>query len=189
MPNPNYMAAQRDISWKHRATLNDWLIDIHYKLNLLPETLYLAINLIDRFLSLRIVSLAKLQLVGITGMFIAAKYEEVLPPSVQNYIIMTDNGYKKEEILHAERYMLSVLKFNVQYPNPMNFLRRCSKADNYDIQTRTLAKYFIEISVMDERFISCTPSVIAAAGLYLARKMLRRGAWVCMLSVPMLDNC
>ncbi len=52
----------------------------------MPETLYLAINLVDRFLSFRFSSLAKLQLVGVTCMFIAAKVEETLAPSVTNFI-------------------------------------------------------------------------------------------------------
>jgi G2/mitotic-specific cyclin 1/2 len=137
------------------------------------------VNIIDRFLSLRIVSLVKLQLVGITAMFIAAKYEEVLAPSINNFVYMADNGYTAEEILKAERYILSVLEFNLQYPSPMSFLRRCSKAEQYDIQTRTLAKYLMEISLLDENFLACPPSMIAASALYLARKMLNRGVWVC----------
>ena len=156
----------------------DWLIEVHNKFRLLPETLYLACNIIDRFLSLRVVSLVKLQLVGITAMFIAAKYEEVVAPSVKNFVYMADNGYTEDEILKAERYVLSVLEFNLQYPSPMSFLRRVSKAEYYDIQTRTLAKYLMEVSLMDEKFLSVVPSQIAAAGLYLARRMLSRGQWV-----------
>lgn len=177
MPNPDYMESQKELQWKMRAILIDWLIDVHNKFRLLPETLYLAVNIIDRFLSLRVVSLVKLQLVGITSMFIAAKYEEVIAPSVKNFIYMADNGYTDEEILRAERYVLQVLDFNLQYPSPMSFLRRCSKAEQYDVQTRTLAKYLMEISLVDHAFLSIVPSKVAAAGLYLARKMLNRGEW------------
>ncbi|KAJ3219160.1 G2/mitotic-specific cyclin [Dinochytrium kinnereticum] len=177
MPNPNYMDSQKELQWKMRAILVDWLIEVHHKFRLLPETLYMSVNIIDRFLSLRVVSLVKLQLVGVTAMFIASKYEEVVPPSVKNFIYMADNGYTDEEILKAERYVLAVLDFNLQYPSPMSFLRRCSKAEHYDIQTRTLAKYLMEISLVDHRFLDVAPSQVAGAGLYLARKMLRRGAW------------
>ncbi|OLL26700.1 G2/mitotic-specific cyclin cdc13 [Neolecta irregularis DAH-3] len=177
LPNPDYMATQKDLQWSMRGILVDWLIEVHAKFRLLPETLFLAINIIDRFLSLRVVSLAKLQLVGITAMFIAAKYEEVLAPSIQSFVYMADNGYTDDEILTAERYVLGVLDFNLSYPNPMNFLRRNSKADNYDIQTRTVAKYFMEISCLDHRFLKYPPSMIAAAGMYLARRTLYRGDW------------
>lgn len=135
------MANQRDINWHLRGVLVDWLIDVHAKFRLLPETLFLTLNIIDRFLSVRTISLSKLQLVGVTAMFVAAKYEEVLCPSVQNFLYLADGGYTDEEILRAERYMIRVLDFNLSYANPMNFLRRISKADNYDIQTRTVAKY------------------------------------------------
>jgi G2/mitotic-specific cyclin 2 len=181
MPNPNYMDSQKELQWKMRIILVDWLIDVHNKFRLLPETLYLAVNIIDRFLSLRVVSLVKLQLVGITSMFIAAKYEEIIAPSVKNFVYMADNGYSEPEILKAERYVLQVLDFNLQYPSPMSFLRRCSKAEQYDVQTRTLAKYLMEISLVDHQFLVFTPSLVAASGIYLARKMLDRGPWVILI--------
>jgi len=59
----------------------------------------------------------------------------------------------------------------------MNFLRRISKADQYDIQVRTVAKYLLEISLVDHRFLIFPPSLVAAAGIYLARHMLDRGGW------------
>ncbi|RKP23746.1 cyclin-like protein [Syncephalis pseudoplumigaleata] len=177
MPNPRYMAQQKELQWNMRGILVDWLIDVHNRFQLLPETLFLTINLIDRFLSLRVVSLVKLQLVGITSMFIAAKYEEVMAPSIQNFIYMADDGYKEEEVLRAERYMLQTIDFNLSTPNPLNFLRRISKADDYDVQTRTVAKYLMEIPLVDHRLIDQPWSKIAAAAMYLARKMLNRGPW------------
>ncbi|KAJ1656213.1 G2/mitotic-specific cyclin [Dispira simplex] len=177
LPNPCYMDQQKELAWKMRGILVDWLVEVHTKFRLLGETLFLTVNLIDRFLSKRTVSLVKLQLVGITAMFVAAKYEEIMAPSVQNFIYMADGGYSDEEVLNAERYLLQVLGFDLSYPNPLNFLRRVSKADNYDFQTRTLAKYFMEISLVDYRFLACPPSLLAAAGTYLSRKMLDRGPW------------
>lgn len=82
MPNPNYMETQNEIQWHQRTTLVDWLVQIHARYHLTPETLWIAVNIIDRFLSKRVVSLVKLQLVGVTAMFIAAKYEEIVAPSV-----------------------------------------------------------------------------------------------------------
>ncbi|BFZ58467.1 G2/mitotic-specific cyclin [Savitreella phatthalungensis] len=177
MPAANYMSRQKDLQWKMRGILVDWLIEVHTKFRLLPETLFLAVNIIDRFLSLRVCSLPKLQLVGLTALFIAAKYEEVMCPSIQNFIYMADGGYTDEEILQAEQYVLQTLDFNLSYPNPMNFLRRISKADAYDIQVRTVAKYLLEISLVDHRFLPFPPSLLSAAGMYLARYMLDRGGW------------
>jgi hypothetical protein len=99
------MSNQAELKWKMRAILVDWLVDVHTKFRLLPETLYLAINLIDRFLSLRVVSCAKLQLVGVAAMFIASKYEEICHPTIANFIFLADGGYTEEEVLKAERYV------------------------------------------------------------------------------------
>ena len=178
MPNANYMEHQDYLEWKMRGILVDWLIEVHTRFRLLPETLFLAINIVDRFLSSKVVPLDKLQLVGITAMFIASKYEEVLSPHVGNFVHVADDGFTIDEVLSAERYTLSTLKYDLSYPNPMNFLRRISKADNYDIQTRTVGKYLMEISLVDHRFLEYRQSHIAAASMYLARMILERGPWV-----------
>ncbi|KAL9619864.1 MAG: hypothetical protein Q9204_008263 [Flavoplaca sp. TL-2023a] len=177
MPNPEYMDHQDHLEWHLRGVLVDWLIEVHARFHLLPETIFLAINIIDRFLSTRVVELEKLQLVGITAMFIASKYEEVLSPHVQNFKHVADDGFSEEEILKAERFVLAALNYNLSYPNPMNFLRRISKADNYNVQTRTLGKYLLEISLLDHRFMKYPPSQIAAASMYLARLILEQGEW------------
>ncbi|KAF2202707.1 A/B/D/E cyclin [Delitschia confertaspora ATCC 74209] len=177
MANPDYMDNQADLEWKMRGILVDWLLEVHTRFRLLPETLFLAVNIIDRFLSTKIVQLDRLQLVGVTAMFIASKYEEVLSPHVQNFRHVADDGFTEEEILSAERFVLAALNYDLSYPNPMNFLRRISKADNYDIQTRTLGKYLLEISCLDHRFIGHPPSQVAAAAMYLARLVLERGEW------------
>lgn len=177
MANPNYMDFQGEIRWHMRATLVDWLMQVHMRYHMMPETLWIAMNVVDRFLSARVVSLAKLQLVGVTAMFIAAKYEEILAPSVDEFVFMTENGYTRDEILKGERIILTTLDFNISgYCSPYSWCRRISKADDYDIQTRTLAKFFMELTLFDHRFLRAKPSLIAAIAMYLSRKMLG-GSW------------
>jgi len=182
MANPDYMDNQNELEWKMRGILVDWLLEVHTRFRLLPETLFLAVNIIDRFLSAKVVQLDRLQLVGVTAMFIASKYEEVLSPHVQNFRHVADDGFTEDEILSAERFVLAALNYDLSYPNPMNFLRRISKADNYDIQTRTLGKYLLEIGCLDHRFLAHPPSQVAAAAMYLARLVLERGPWDATLS-------
>lgn len=191
LPNPAYMDHQDDLEWKTRGILIDWLIEVHTRFHLLPETLFLAINIIDRFLSAKVVQLDRLQLVGVAAMFIASKYEEVLSPHVANFRHVADDGFSEDEILAAERTILGVLKYDLSYPNPMNFLRRISKADNYDIQCRTIGKYLMEISLLDHRFMAYRPSHVAAAAMYLARLIFDRGEWASHLfsQSPPVDPC
>ncbi|PPQ99134.1 hypothetical protein CVT24_009324 [Panaeolus cyanescens] len=177
MPNPTYMDGQNEITWAMRQTLVDWLLQVHLRYHMLPETLWIAVNIVDRFLTKRVVSLLKLQLVGVTAMFIAAKYEEILAPSVEEFVFMTENGYTKEEILKGERIMLQTLEFRIsQYCSPYSWMRKISKADDYDIQTRTLSKFLTEVTLLDHRFLRVKPSLIAAVGMYSARIMLG-GNW------------
>ncbi|KAJ1970423.1 B-type cyclin, partial [Dimargaris xerosporica] len=177
LPSPTYMDKQHELEWNMRSILVDWLVQVHWRFCLLPETLFLCVNYIDRFLSHKAVSLEKLQLVGATALLIAAKFEEIHVPSISDFVYMVDNAYTCDEIMKAERFMISLLEFDLAFPGPMSFLRRISKADDYDIQTRTLAKYLIEVTIMDQRFLPFTASKVAAAGHFLARRMLNKGPW------------
>ena len=91
---------------------------------------------------------------------------------VKNYAYFTDGSYTPEEVVQAEKYMLTILNFDLNYPNPMNFLRRISKADDYDVQSRTLGKYLLEITIVDYKFIGMRPSLCCALAMYLARLIL-----------------
>ncbi|KIJ51552.1 hypothetical protein M422DRAFT_26955 [Sphaerobolus stellatus SS14] len=177
MPGERYVDGQGEITWEMRQTLVDWLLQVHLRYRLLPETLWIAVNIVDRFLTKRVVSLVKLQLVGVTAMFIAAKYEEIMAPSVDEFVFMTENGYQRDEILKGERIILQTLDFRVSsYCTPYSWIRRISKADDYDLQTRTLSKFLMEVTLLDYRFLRVKPSMIAAVGMYSARKMLG-GDW------------
>lgn len=187
LPNANYMDMQTEIQWSMRSVLMDWVIQVHTRFGLLPETLFLTVNYIDRFLTAKIVSLGKLQLVGATALFLAAKYEEINCPSVQEIAYMVDHGYTVEEILKAERFMLSMLNFEMGWPGPMSFLRRISKADDYDLESRTLAKYLLEVAIMDERFVSSPASYLAAGAHCLSRLILGKGEWVSSAHILLSD--
>lgn len=174
LPDSQYLFKQKHLKPKMRSILVDWLVEMHLRFRLLPETLFLAINIMDRFMSLEVVQIDKLQLLATGSLFIAAKYEEVFLPLVKNYAYFTDGLYTEDEILQAEKYVLTVLSFDLSYPNPMNFLRRISKADDYDVQSRTLGKYLLEILIIDYKFIGMLPSLCLASAMYIARSILAK---------------
>ncbi|PFH53068.1 hypothetical protein AMATHDRAFT_138498, partial [Amanita thiersii Skay4041] len=177
MADPNYMDGQTEINWGMRQTLIDWLLQVHLRYHMLPETLWIAVNIVDRFLTKRVISVNKFQLVGVTAMFIAAKYEEILAPSVDEFVFMTENGFTRDEILKGERIILQTLDFQIShYCSPYSWMRKISKADDYELQTRTLSKFLTEVTLLDHRFLRAKPSLIAAVGMFSARKMLG-GDW------------
>ena len=77
----------------------DFMLQVHYKFELMDETLYLTVNIIDRFLARQTVVRKKLQLVGVTAMLLACKYEEVSVPIVEDFIMISDRAYARAEVL------------------------------------------------------------------------------------------
>lgn len=172
--NPNFLTIQTEITDKMRAILVDWLIEVHRMFKLIPETLFLAVNIIDRYLAVKVVSRDKLQLVGITAMLIASKYEEIYSPCCGDFVYISDGAYTKEQILVIEQHILNTLSFNLLHPAPLHFLRRFSKAAGSDYTMHTLCKYLIEVMLLDVKFTKFTASQIAAGSVYLARIMTER---------------
>lgn len=167
------MDIQQDINERMRSILVDWLVEVHLKFKLVPESLYLTINLIDRYLEKEQVHRSKLQLIGVTAMLIACKYEEIYPPIVKDFVYITDNAYTKEEILEQERKMLQALDFDIQITSAYRFLERYAKIMKADPVIFNLARYLIELSLVSYRMIRFSQSNLAGAALYLALKMTK----------------
>ncbi|GAQ89765.1 Cyclin B and related kinase-activating proteins [Klebsormidium nitens] len=175
--SPQYMGRQADINDKMRAILVDWLVEVHLKFKLTPETLFLTTNLIDRFLALHPVTRKHLQLVGVTAMLIASKYEEIWAPEVKDFVYISDNAYDKDQILAMEKLMLNTLKFNLTVPTPYVFMCRYLKAAAADKQLETTAFFLVELCLVEYAFLRFTPSLLAAAAVHTALKTLNRTPW------------
>lgn len=78
----------------------------------------------------------QLQLVGVTAMFLASKYEEMYVPAIDDFVYMTDNTYTKSEIRQMEISILKTLNFMFGKPLPLHFLRRFSKAGQVNLFLR-----------------------------------------------------
>ena len=95
-PSPDCIKQQKEINLKMRLILIDWLLEVHLKFKLLPETLYLSVNLIDRYCALKPVNRENYQLYGVTAMLLASKYEEIYAPEIRDFIFITDKAYTQE---------------------------------------------------------------------------------------------
>ncbi|KAI3424014.1 Cyclin N-terminal domain-containing protein [Psidium guajava] len=167
--SPNYMDQQHDINERMRGILIDWLIEVHYKFELMDETLYLTVNLIDRFLAIQPVVKKKLQLVGVTAMLLACKYEEVSVPVVEDLILISDKAYSRKEVLEMERLMVNTLHFNMSVPTPYVFMRRFLKAAQSDNKLKLLSFFIIELSLVEYEMLKFPPSLLAASAIYTAQ--------------------
>ncbi|KAL2517628.1 Cyclin-A2-2 [Abeliophyllum distichum] len=174
-PSGNYMEKlQRDINPGMRGILIDWLVEVSEEYRLVPDTLYLTVNLLDRFLSENYIEKQKLQLLGVTCMLIASKYEEICAPRVEEFCFITDNTYTKEEVVKMESRVLNFLGFQLSVPTTKKFLRRFIQAAqvSYEVpsvELEFLANYLAELTLTEYSFLEFLPSLVAASAVFLAR--------------------
>ena len=111
-----------------RTILISWLMNVQVEFHLLTDTLFLAVSLLDRYLAkVPSVPKRKLQLIGVTAIFLACKYEETMMPTLDCYVSVAADEYTADEILDMENEMLRVLEWNMSVTTAVYFLRRCSK--------------------------------------------------------------
>ncbi|XP_071645143.1 cyclin-A1 [Temnothorax longispinosus] len=177
-PKPGYMKKQPDITYSMRSILIDWLVEVAEEYRLQDETLYLAISYIDRFLSYMSVVRSKLQLVGTAAMFIAAKYEEIYPPDVGEFVYITDDTYSKNQVIKMENLILRVLSFDLTVPTHYTFLLEYCISNNLSDKIKFLAMYLCELSMLEgDPYLQYLPSHLAASAVALARHTLHEEIW------------
>ena len=176
-PSPSYMTKQPHINSKMRSILIDWLVEVHLKFKLMPETLYLTVNLIDRFLERKIVARQRLQLVGVTCMLLASKYEEIYFPEVRDFVYITDRAYTRRQILQMESLILNTLGFELTVPTAVVFAKRYLKAGGASDTTKKLALYFCERMLQEYGMLKYMPSTVAASCVSLALKANNQADW------------
>ncbi|KAI8525949.1 hypothetical protein RHMOL_Rhmol13G0270200 [Rhododendron molle] len=172
----DYIDTQPEINSKMRSILIDWLTDVHRKFELMPESLYLTINIVDRYLSMKTVLRRELQLVGISSMLIACKYEEIWAPEVNDFIKISDNAYDRGDILLMEKAILGKLEWYLTVPTPYVFLVRYIKASvPFDPEMENMVFFLAELGMVHySTIILYCPSMIAASAVYASRCILNK---------------
>ncbi|KAK1175355.1 cyclin-A2-like [Acipenser oxyrinchus oxyrinchus] len=177
-PKAGYMSKQPDITNSMRAILVDWLVEVGEEYKLHSETLYLAVNYIDRFLSSMSVLRGKLQLVGTAAMLLASKFEEIYPPEVAEFVYITDDTYTKKQVLRMEHLVLKVLSFDLAAPTINQFLTQYFLHQQVNKKVESLSLFLGELSLVDsDPFLKYLPSVIAAAAMILSNVTITGDTW------------
>ncbi|CAB1098473.1 unnamed protein product [Ectocarpus sp. CCAP 1310/34] len=172
-----YMDSQPNVNERMRSILIDWLVEVHLKFKLVPDTLYLTVYLIDKYLELETVTRQNLQLVGVTAMLLASKYEEIYPPQIRDLVFITDRAYNRDQILEMESTMASALQFRLTVPTIYCFLLRYLKAAHADKKIVQLSCYVAERMLQEVSMLDYLPSVVACCAIYVARKNMGRTCW------------
>nr|XP_011468840.1 PREDICTED: putative cyclin-B3-1 isoform X3 [Fragaria vesca subsp. vesca] len=181
-PQANFLLIQADITPHMRGILVNWLIEVHFKFDLMQETLYLMVTLLDQYLSQVPIKKNEMQLVGLTALLLASKYEDFWHPRVKELISISAESYTRDQILGMERSILKKLKFRLNTPTPYVFMLRFLKAAQSDTKLEHLAFYLIELCLVEYEPIMVKPSLLCAAAIYVARCTLHiTPAWTPLL--------
>lgn len=168
---PNFMQKQKEINTKMRAIIVNWIIEVHNRFKLLPDTLFLAVIIFDRYMSIiNKIQKEKLQLVGVTSLLLACKYEEIFSPEIRDFVCILDKSYQKEDLMIMENYMMKILKFEVTFPSSLKYfdiLRLEFQIEDswYDVGT-----FLLELSLLDCRFSKYSQAAIATSVCFMICK-------------------
>ncbi|KAF2643481.1 G1/S-specific cyclin CLN2 [Massarina eburnea CBS 473.64] len=176
LPDVNSIDIQTEIQWFMRPYLLDFLVEAHAAFQLLPETLFLAVNLLDRYCSRRVVYKRHYQLVGCAALLIAAKYGDKKDrvPTVRELKSMCCSLYDDEMFTQMEWHVLQTLNWIIGHPSIDGFLQLALSEARYDAEVEHMSLYIAEIALFHKEFVSTKPSVLAKSALALARCILGR---------------
>ena len=176
MPDVDSIDIQTEIQWFMRPYLLDFLVEAHSAFQLLPETLFLTVNLLDRYCSKRVVYKRHYQLVGCAALLIASKYgdKKEKVPTIKELKSMCCSLYDDDMFLQMEWHVLSTIGWTIGHPTVDNFLRMATKENVHDPEVENLALYMLEIALYHREFVSKRSSQLALSALALSRHLLGR---------------
>jgi len=166
LPKIEYMTSQTDINEKMRAVLIDWLVDVSVKFKLVPECLFMTVNCIDRYLTIKQVPRQKLQLVGVASLLTACKYEEIYPPALKNFVYICDHAYTSNQILEMEADILITLDFKLTHTSAYKFLERFCLIADLESKAQIFARYLIETTLLESSMLKYKNSLLAAGAIF-----------------------
>ncbi|CAL4123934.1 unnamed protein product [Meganyctiphanes norvegica] len=176
-PIDKYIDRQPDVSKSMRSILVDWMVEVQESFELNHETLYLAVKIIDLYLTKNVITRDVLQLVGSTAIFIACKFDERIPPYVDDFLYICDDAYNRKELISMEIKILKTIGYDLGIPLSYRFLRRYARCGKVCMEDLTLARYILELSLMDYELIDASDSLLAAAALFLAKAIKEDATW------------
>ena len=177
----NYTTAEKLFELQNKKYFNEkircfifhWLLVNNQKWKLKEESVYLAMNIMDRYVSKVKITNNEYQLIAITSYFIATKYEDIYPPNLNTLLRLCKNGYSNDEVLETEYKILKELKFDILYNSSYKFLKFLFTVSNYqDLKIFYLAQFLLELGIESIEFLSHSPCSRAVSALLVAKKLM-----------------
>ncbi|XP_031638665.1 G2/mitotic-specific cyclin-B3 [Contarinia nasturtii] len=172
-----YLGRQPHLTNWMRTLLVDWMVEVQETFELNHETLYLAVKIVDIYLSKVQIEKEKLQLIGAAALFMSCKYDERTPPLIEDFLYICDGAYKQNELVSMEMDAFRTIGYDLGIPLSYRFLRRYARCGMVTMPELTLARFILEFSLMSYDLITLSDSKIAAACLYMALRMNNKTGW------------
>lgn len=171
-PHRDLFMGAEEVTKREREILINWLIVVQVQFKLLPETLFITVNIIDRYLSQEYITLEKFQLLGVAAMSIASKFQEIYPPLMVDFLEMTSNTYRIDQMRAMEYKVLHVIQFDVNCTPSQTFLENYSRALGVsDQRVLVYASYLLDLALIKAEFLRFKTSEVSLCALEIA--MLR----------------
>lgn len=168
---PNFMSKQREINNKMRAIIVNWIIEVHNRFKLLPDTLFLSVIIFDRYMSLvQGIKKRRLQLVGVTSLLLACKYEEIFSPEVRDFVCILDRAYEREDLMDQENEMMKKLKFEVTFPTSLKYYEILRIEFKIEDEYYDYGCFLLELTLLDARFSNYSQAIIASTVCFMVLK-------------------
>jgi hypothetical protein len=169
----NYIVDCKEITPRTRSMNVEWLIDVNIAMKYKQETLYLATYIMDKFFSMETnIAQSKLQLVTITSLFIASKFEEIEKISKEDCSIYSGHAYTGPDVLKMEMIILEKLEFNIKIDSIHSFLDLFLELDGFDNKKKLLAELICELCLLDEEYLCYRLSFLSISGIVVVNRLL-----------------
>lgn len=161
------ISTQTDIKDSMRCILIDWIISLQNKFFMKKNTLFLTINLIDRYLSKKSIHRTKFQLLGVSSLFIACKYEEIYMKNINQFVELTARAFDKNEILEMEKTIIDLVDFNLDLPLSDDFFDLLSTVFKFNKKEYNFGCFLLEAFLLDITCCDYKQSQIALATCFI----------------------
>ena len=174
--NPHYLEnPDIELTPEMRTVAVDWLVLIHQKIFKFKEnTLFLAVQLFDRFLTKTMLDTEKTELLLLTAFSLASKHEEIDYVNMQENLQLSQNKFKKEQVIDMEYEILKNINFEVLAPTMCEYFKLFASYLNLSDEKICHGFYIMNIVLVDFHMLEFPNFLLALAVVKLITKKINR---------------
>ncbi|XP_067089428.1 cyclin-F [Osmerus mordax] len=154
-----------------RYILVDWLVEVTTMKDFSSLTLHVTVSCVDRYLALRSVPKARLQLLGIACMVVCTRYVSKDILTIREAVWLTDNTYKYEDLVRMMGEVVAVLEGKIRSPTLLDYGEVLMSLLPMERRSLHLFSYICELSLLYSSLGAARHATLACAALLLTRAM------------------